>query len=422
MVGVTKLDTKVFLLPRSKKEKYLHEGYFHAENGNIKEARKSFQKSFSVTEDMIYSVIRALDEINVQHIVAPYDVGPQLAYMEKFKQVSAIVTEDSELLAFGCNKIIYRLDRQGNGKSVRFDDIVDTEELGIKEFTRDMFRYMCITTGCSYLSSISVAGINRARELVKNNPTIEKLFRALKNRFSTNITEPYMKGFKQADAAFLYQYVFDIDSLCYDRLNPFPKNLNVASFYLLGQDPQNRYISILRSNNAHRYPKFDSCDNLQKNTSLQTEEEDLDELEFDTANDLTEENPTEVKPISSTQSTKPQPPRPILIPKSVRRTGISNNSYTNAATPSTSNTTKISFSLPGDENKYHKNSRPACDAHKVGRNQSKVYPTVSRRTSKTNQLRTPKRKLLTLDDALPRNKITKLEDEDPFGLGLDDPL
>lgn len=58
MVGVTKLDTKVFLLPRSEKEKHLHEGYFHAENGNIKEAQKSFQKSFNVTEDMIYSVIK----------------------------------------------------------------------------------------------------------------------------------------------------------------------------------------------------------------------------------------------------------------------------------------------------------------------------------------------------------------------------
>lgn len=97
--------------------------------------------------------------------------------MEKHHQVEAIVTEDSEVLAFGCDTVIYRLDRQGNGKRIQYSNIIHSDVLDIPQFTRDMFRYMCITTGCSYLPSISVAGIKRARELVKRNPTMDKVSR-----------------------------------------------------------------------------------------------------------------------------------------------------------------------------------------------------------------------------------------------------
>lgn len=93
-----------------------------------------------------------------------------------------------------------------------------------------------------------------------------QLFKAFRARFSTAITEPYQKGFQQANAAFQYQFVFDIDSKRYDRLNPIPRNLTVSDFYLLGQDPQNRFLTVLRTNKAARFPRFDSCEAQRKNT------------------------------------------------------------------------------------------------------------------------------------------------------------
>lgn len=41
----------------------------------------------------------------VDCIVAPYEADAQLAYLNKVGMVHAIITEDSDLLAFGCKKV-----------------------------------------------------------------------------------------------------------------------------------------------------------------------------------------------------------------------------------------------------------------------------------------------------------------------------
>lgn len=39
-------------------------------------------------------------------LVAPYEADAQLAYLNKAGIVQAIITEDSDLLAFGCKKVL----------------------------------------------------------------------------------------------------------------------------------------------------------------------------------------------------------------------------------------------------------------------------------------------------------------------------
>jgi 5'-3' exonuclease len=49
---------------------------------------------------------KVLQQNGVQSIVAPYEADAQLTYLIKNKHVEAIVTEDSDLLAFGCNTVL----------------------------------------------------------------------------------------------------------------------------------------------------------------------------------------------------------------------------------------------------------------------------------------------------------------------------
>lgn len=42
----------------------------------------------------------------VDCLVAPYEADAQLAYLNKAGIVQAIITEDSDLLAFGCKKVL----------------------------------------------------------------------------------------------------------------------------------------------------------------------------------------------------------------------------------------------------------------------------------------------------------------------------
>jgi exonuclease-1 len=51
---------------------------------------------------------QALKERGVQFVVAPYEADAQMAYLAIRGDVWAVVTEDSDLLAYGCPRVSKR--------------------------------------------------------------------------------------------------------------------------------------------------------------------------------------------------------------------------------------------------------------------------------------------------------------------------
>lgn len=74
--------------------------------------------------------------------------------------------------------------------------------------------------------------------------------------------EPYLFKFLKADAAFLYQYVFDMDTRTYTYLNPIPPSMNREHVSLLGDDPRNRFIYLLRANRPIIDPRANQKENV----------------------------------------------------------------------------------------------------------------------------------------------------------------
>lgn len=54
---------------------------------------------------MLSSVNQAARARGVDCIVAPYEADAQLAFLSKQQLVQAVITEDSDLLVFGCKKV-----------------------------------------------------------------------------------------------------------------------------------------------------------------------------------------------------------------------------------------------------------------------------------------------------------------------------
>ncbi|RKO86085.1 PIN domain-like protein, partial [Blyttiomyces helicus] len=75
--------------------------------GEKAKATDYFQKSVDVTPRMAHKLIQALKQANVDFVVAPYEADAQLAYLERSGAVAGVITEDSDLLVFGCKKVGY---------------------------------------------------------------------------------------------------------------------------------------------------------------------------------------------------------------------------------------------------------------------------------------------------------------------------
>ncbi|NXE11655.1 EXO1 Exonuclease, partial [Lophotis ruficrista] len=197
---------------REKRQANLLKGKKLLQEGKLSEARECFGRSVNVTHVMAHEVIKAARARGIDCLVAPYEADAQLAYLNKTGMVQAIITEDSDLLAFGCKKVFLKIDKFGNGLEIDQARLGNCKQLG-NVFTEEKFRYMCILSGCDYLSSIHGIGLAKACKLLKlaNNPDIIKVIKKMGQYLKMNITVPeeYIQGFTRANNTFLYQLVFD---------------------------------------------------------------------------------------------------------------------------------------------------------------------------------------------------------------------
>lgn len=73
--------------------------------GKNEEAIKCFRASISITPEIALALRKECQKINVDCIVAPYEADAQLAFLSREGIVDCVISEDSDLLVFGCKKV-----------------------------------------------------------------------------------------------------------------------------------------------------------------------------------------------------------------------------------------------------------------------------------------------------------------------------
>ncbi|XP_046546181.1 exonuclease 1-like isoform X2 [Haliotis rubra] len=135
--------------------------------GKRSEAKECLQRSVDVTPQMALQLMNACREQGVDCIVAPYEADAQLAYLNKIGVAQIVVTEDSDLLLFGCDKVIFKMDVFGNGILVEQSRLNEVLKIRSDFYTFDKFRYMCILSGCDYLASLPGIGLAKANKVFR---------------------------------------------------------------------------------------------------------------------------------------------------------------------------------------------------------------------------------------------------------------
>jgi exonuclease-1 len=89
---------------REKAEEYLRQG-------NCMMAQRKFTEAVNITPEMAFQLITILKQMNVEYYVAPYEADAQLAYLYLTGRVQAVITEDSDLLIFGVQRVLFKMDK-----------------------------------------------------------------------------------------------------------------------------------------------------------------------------------------------------------------------------------------------------------------------------------------------------------------------
>uniref|UniRef100_A0A3B5B8F8 Exonuclease 1 n=1 Tax=Stegastes partitus TaxID=144197 RepID=A0A3B5B8F8_9TELE len=222
---------------RMRRESNLQKGRQLLREGKLSEARDCFNRCVNVTPAMAHNLIKAARARGVDCVVAPYEADAQLAFLTKSGLAQAVITEDSDLLAFGCKKVILKMDKQGNGLEIDQSNLGRCHSLG-NIFTEEKFRYMCILSGCDYLASLHGIGLGKSCKLLRlaKEPDILKVIRKMGQYLKMNLVVPdqYIEGFTRANNTFLYQLVFDPIRRKVVPLNPYPEHIDPATLSYAG--------------------------------------------------------------------------------------------------------------------------------------------------------------------------------------------
>ncbi|KAJ6487742.1 exodeoxyribonuclease 1 [Mycena sanguinolenta] len=197
----------------AKRAEHLALGNALAAQGKTSQAREHYVKSIDVTPQMAFQFIKALRAESVSYVVAPYEADAQLAYLERIGLVDGILTEDSDLLVFGCRTVLFKLDVVNSTvvciDRADFASVAPADGISLNGWSDTEFRAMAILSGCDYLPSIPGIGLKTACSLLRRWKTVEQVLRAVAMEGKKSIPRKYLQKFRLAEKCFLHQRAYD---------------------------------------------------------------------------------------------------------------------------------------------------------------------------------------------------------------------
>lgn len=171
-------------------------------NNNTLKANELMKQCLFITDEVLSGILGMLRSEGVEYVISPYESDAQLCYLQRTGYIEYIMTEDSDLIVYGCDKILYKYD----GYKV---DEFRRERL---RTDRDLFfmsnmRGICILSGCDYLHSIKGVGLITAQKLFEKHNCYKKVINHLRSK--KEVPEDYEQEFQRALITFDEHIVFD---------------------------------------------------------------------------------------------------------------------------------------------------------------------------------------------------------------------
>lgn len=226
--------------------------------GDKKAASECFQRAVDVTPRMAFNLIELLRKEGVEFVVAPYEADAQLTFLCLNGFVDAVISEDSDLIPYGCPRMIYKLDKDGNGKEVAFADLGAVKEIDLSRFSAEMLRHMCILSGCDYLDSLPGMGLKKAHALLARHGTMGEVFKAIFENSKITVPSDYTLNFGRADLTFQHQIVYDPKTRKTVHLHPLPEHVDPSTLPFAGEHLDDTVAQLVADGrlDPHTYEPF----------------------------------------------------------------------------------------------------------------------------------------------------------------------
>jgi exonuclease-1 len=173
---------------REKREQKLALGNTAKEQGHDELALKHYQQSISITKEMVQQLILALRAAGIEFMVSPYEADAQLAFLSKSGDVDLVISEDSDLLVYGCKRVLYKLDFNGNGQEIIRRRLGENTDMTFLNWNDSQFKLFCCLAGCDYHVKIKGLGLKKSHAIVAKCRTFLKVADELRRSWNSKVS------------------------------------------------------------------------------------------------------------------------------------------------------------------------------------------------------------------------------------------
>ncbi|EIJ88604.1 exonuclease 1 [Nematocida parisii] len=145
---------------------------YFLKRGNLREAKSLMSRCMKVDVDMVNNLAIALKKMNIPYMTAPYEADPQLVYLERNGHIDCITTEDSDLIVYGANKVLFKLNELQGGEMFDRERILSRCSIPTKCLLTQLKEIVSLC-GCDYTNGISKVGLITAHKLMMMHKTVE---------------------------------------------------------------------------------------------------------------------------------------------------------------------------------------------------------------------------------------------------------
>eukprot|EP00927_Polykrikos_kofoidii_P045584 TRINITY_DN3961_c0_g2_i1.p1 TRINITY_DN3961_c0_g2~~TRINITY_DN3961_c0_g2_i1.p1 ORF type:complete len:622 (+),score=106.91 TRINITY_DN3961_c0_g2_i1:204-1868(+) len=185
-----------------------------------------------ITPEMGFACLRRLQTRGVECIVAPCEADAQLAHLALTGRVDVCVSCDVDLLAYGCQRVVFNLQPTGWGREIRLAELGFCRGLAPYSLNAETLPDLCVLTGCDYLPPIRRMGVKKASNLLyRSGGSLERAV-ALARRENLAIPPGFEAHLRLARLVYRSQIIFDPSSGGLRPLRPLPKSARVPIGHL----------------------------------------------------------------------------------------------------------------------------------------------------------------------------------------------
>lgn len=200
----------------------------------LNKLRELKHRTMVVSTEERHKVFEVLEELSANIIVASHEADPLLAALVKYDYVDYVMSEDTDMYAYGCSYILHRVNKfpiiEKDKEPDLFNEdfeVIDLSKM-LKEFdlTQTQLTQVCVLAGCDYYRPTLKIKLDRyfirnAYFAIKNHGSVE---------YATNKTELNGKyGYKHKHLQFILAYnKFIVSEKLSDYVQKAPPSLIMA--------------------------------------------------------------------------------------------------------------------------------------------------------------------------------------------------